>query len=645
MASIFDLAKEDLDTEEKETKKKSIFNFEEEPEEQSEVYTNMDQQNVDTDLVQDEEEEPNIEEKTPEKEPSFWQNVADNPLTQSILGVAKRVTYPLDMLKMMVMGEGFSGLEELEAAAKKEGIPFDREKYIETVFDIGSKVPTQQMGEDLVKEKTGVDLAPKDTFSKIIRTGSEIASTGPSGLLKQPAKEIGKQVLKRTAGGLAGATAGEGLKKVGVPEPLADMLSYMIGGAAGGSKEAATLNKGQAKNLAVAEEHGLRKFGGMQREKPLKNAIVHPEAQAKAAQELGDTSQKAIQNLIDKKIPATKYRKMGVDLKDAYTKAYGKADKTANNLTKSGLEVDMQPVLDKITDKINKIKGSAPSLSTSDKNILKELNRQKKALSERVGPKSQKRRIGKQIPAEQAVEQIKKFNKETKGIYKKSEFSGHEQEIINMYGELKDDLIESIGSTSPELKDELKFANKIFHQKATLDRVEEMVGKAFEDGYDPKKLNQILGGKRNRAFLERDLGKDAVKQMQDIAKYGMDAEKQAIKAVKNPKTILEYANESPLKLSLLFKVGRHGLASQLGPYGLGASIGYDLSKHAINRAKGYLMLRPKTRQSYSDFLKHSISPESPAFKKASKELTKSIEDEYGSEKEFIEMINDEEDEE
>lgn len=642
MASIFDLAKEDIDTEEKEIKKKSIFNFEEEPE----VDTNMDQQKVGTDLPQDEEQEqPKTEENAPEKETSFWQSVADSPFTQGLLGYAKRYTYPLDILKMAIMGEGFSGLEELEEAAKKEGIPFDREKYIETVFDIGSKVPTQQMGEDIVKEHTGIDLSPKDTFSKIIRTGTEIASTGPSGLLKQPAKEIGKQVLKRTAGGLGGATAGEGLKAVGVPEPLADMLSYGIGGALGGSRQSATLNKGQAKNLAVAEEHGLRKFGGMQREKPLKNAIVHPESQAKAAQELGDTSQKAIQKLIDQKIPATRYRKMGVDLKQAYNKAYDKADKTANALTKSGMEVDLQPVLNKITDKINKIKGSAPSLSTSDKNILKELKRQHKALSERIGPRSQKRRIGKQIPAEQAVEQIKKFNNETKGIYRKPEFSGHEQEIINMYGELKDDLIESIGSTSPELKDEIKFANKIFHEKATLDRVEEMVGKAFEDGYDPKKLNQILGGKRNRAFLERDLGKDSVKQMQDIAKYGMDAEKQALKAVKNPKTLLEYANESPLKLSLLFKLGRHGIAAKFGPAGIAASVGYDLSKHAVNRAKGYLMLSPKTRQSYSDYLKHAISPESPAFKRASKELTKAIEDEWGSEKEFIDQINDEEDEE
>ena len=56
------------------------------------------------------------------------------------------------------------------------------------------------------------------------------------------------------------------------------------------------------------------------------------------------------------------------------------------------------------------------------------------------------------------------------------------------------------------------------------------------------------------------------------------------------------------------------------------------------------MLSPKTRQSYADFIKQAVSPESPAFKRSSRNLTKSIEDEYGSEQEFLKSLESEDDE-
>jgi hypothetical protein len=600
-----------------------------------------------------------------EEEPGFWKSVADHPVTQAGLGLAKRWTWPLDVFKLVALGEGLSGIDELEEAFRKAGKPFDREKYIEAVYEAASLFPTQSMLEDKVKDWTGADLAPKDTFSKIVRTGTEIASGGPKNILSQGPKQAAKVVAKRTAAGFGGAAVGEVAKELGVPEPIADIFSSILGGAAGGKKEPFRLTGQAKKNRKTAKKHGLRKFQGMEREKPLKNAIVSPKAQKKAAEELGDTSKKAIDKIIADKIPITKQRAMGIDLEHAYTKAYDqslgrakaldKANAVAKKAGKKTKEIDLQPILTKIKQKIKKIQNSAPSLSPTDKVAIKELRKQYKQLSKApkaqtpiYGPNGQvlnpkpKGRTPKAVNGEQALDQYKNFNEETKGIYRKAEFTGNEEVVRNLYEELKSDLIEAIEKASPELGGDLKFANKIFHQTSKLNRVESLIAKAFENGYDPKKLNRVLGSKRNRAFLERDLGKGAVQEMQDIAKYGIDAERQVLKTIKNPKTAMEFLNESPLKLSLLFKVGKHGLAGAISPYAVGATLAYDVSKAIIQRVKGALMLKDSTRKSYSDFLKHAISPESPAFKNASQKLTKAIEEEYGSEKEFLKFLEEDE---
>lgn len=612
------------------------------------------------DVAQEElpsEEELQIEEpaeeisEEPEEEKGFWQSVASNPLTQSILGLAKRVTAPLDLLKLLTTGEALTDLDELEDAFKKAGKPFDREDYINKVFEASQYFPTQQLAEDLVKEHTGVSLEPKDTFSKLVRNASEIFATGPKGLLKKPAK----QVAKRAAGGVGGAVVGEGLKKAGVPESLADLLSYSLGGAAGASKKPFKLEGEQAALQKTAKKHELREFGGLQREKPSGKAVVTPQSQKKATEELAESSKKAIDKVIADKIPIAKQRAMGIDLQDAYNKAYDSANKKAASFDsaanaaakakKPAVEIDLQPMLDKIKKKISSIRKSAPSLSPSDKAAISELKKQYKALTLPTkknppiyGPQGQvlnpspTKRSPKKISMEQGLDQYKNFNEEVNGIYRKPEFSGKEEVVKNIYGEMKSDLLDVIDKASPDVGKDLRFANKIFHETSKLNQVEGLVSNAFANGYNPKKLRTILGGKHNRAFLERDLGKGAVKQMLDIANYGAAAEKKVLSVVKNPKTLADLASEmTPLKASLLFAKGTAGLPVVLL---------HDIPKSIVQRAKGALMLSPKTRQSYSDFLKHSVSPESASFKKASQNLNKAIEEEYGSEKEFLKYLEE-----
>lgn len=579
------------------------------------------------------------EEESPEEE-SLTQQVASHPITQGLLGAAKYFTWPLDVLKLAMQGEGLTDLDEIEEAFERVGQPFDRQEYVNKVMELTESVPTQQFIEDLVKDKTGIDLAPKGTAGNVLRKGAEILVTGPRGLIK----EAPKQIAKRTAGALAGGATSEGLKAAGAPEILADVVGYTIGGAAGGKRTQAKLTP-EAKQLTeTAEKHGLRQFEGMQREVAPKNAVVTASKQAKITKELSESSRNAIEKVIEGQLPIKKLRDSGVDLKQAYTTAFDQANNTAKQVSK---EVDLTNVLDFIKNKKQKIKASAPSLSSTDKTVLNELNKQYRQLTKAppkqstiLGPTGQPipqstKRIPKKTTAEQALDQYKNFNEEVKGIYRKAEFSGSESAIKDLYAELNSKLIDSIEKTSPQLASELKFANRIFSQTSNLELAEDIMSKAFKTGYNPKKLVNVLGGKTNKAMLKRTLGNDAVKELMKIAVYGVKAEEKVLSQLKNPKTIGQFLSEmSPIKLGLLSL--KHGLNYKL--YGL--PLAYDISKGIIHRAQGALFTRATTRKSYANYMKHAVSPESAGFKKASRELSKAITEEFGSEEDFMKYLEE-----
>lgn len=118
-------------------------------------------------------------------------------------------------------------------------------------------------------------------------------------------------------------------------------------------------------------------------------------------------------------------------------------------------------------------------------------------------------------------------------------------ELGGMYVNSK--LIQSIEKVNPQLAQQLSFANRVFSQTSNLDLVEGIMSKAFKDGYNPKKLTTILGGKTNKVMLSRAIGKDAVKDLVDISAYGVKAQEKVLSQLKNPKTVGQFLSEmSPL---------------------------------------------------------------------------------------------------
>jgi len=534
----------------------------------------------------------------PKEEKSFLNDVVlksikeipENLSGQIGLGLSQALTSPLDLMKMYIIGEGLSGLEEAEELAWKSGEPFDMEKSKANFLEAMEYLPTQQLAEEFLEKQTGVSTKPKDKFASVMRTAAEFAGFPVKGSKtpKLKTKELGK--------------------------------------------EASALRE-------TAEEFGLRKFAGMESEKtPSITPIVSAEKEKKLAKELGETSKKAISDMPHLKLPIKKMRDSGVNLNEAYDVAYSQANKTASNM--GDKNIDYSNVVDWIEKEIKKTKSSAPSLSSAEKAYIYVLNKEKKSLIPSSKP-SFDLITGKKLPetlkdmnGTKALKQIKNNNSNVTSIWRKPEFAGSENAVKNAYAGINEQLVKAIEKASPELGKEISFANKIFHEGSKLDQVEGILKKSFSDGYNPKKLSTVLEGKRSRAFLERSLGKDSVKDLERIATYGKEAEKKIFDNLKNPKTVKEYlTNLTPMQVGLALGGKAH----------VGAP--FYIAKSVLHRIQGNLFTRNSTKKDYIQFLKDTAKfgsqPKSKILANSARKLNKSIKEEFGSEEELIEMSNKE----
>lgn len=532
-----------------------------------------------------------------ENESVFMKSLKDmftNLPGQIALGLTQAVTSPLDLMKLWMTGEALVGLDEAEEASLKEGIPFDREKEQSKILNtIETSVPTLSMAEKWLNDQN-VSTQPQDTVQKIFRTISEFA----------------------------------GLPKVGKSPKL-------------GLKP---LSPEQNALRETSEKFGLRKFAGMESEKPPGiTPIVSAEKEASLSKELGETSKKAVDDLIDQKISVKKFRdEYGINLEEAYDVAYDAARKTASKMGKE--PINYSNVFEWMDQQIAKTKSSSPSLSASQKAYINILKKEKKDLTKKVtkksgptlyGPngeeitqKAVSKRVAKDMTADQSLNQIKNYNDNVKGIWKKPEFAGTENAVKDAYAGLNEQFIKAIEKANPTLSKEIKFANKIFHEGSKLNQVENILDKAFSDGYNPNKLARILSSKRDRSFISRSLGKDGVQDLERIAKYGQEAQKKIFKHIKNPKTVKDYLNSmTPMQLGLLLGGKAH----------IGAV--YYIPKAALHRLQGHLLTRNGTKKAYKQFMKDSAKygsfPLSKSLIESSKLLNDAIEDEFGSEEELL----------
>lgn len=509
--------------------------------------------------------------RSKEPEEATWWDVGKDILTQPVLGVSQAFTWPLDLLKLGMVGEGLSGLDELEEAHQKAGKEFDRQKYIKAVAEQSEFIPTQELLEGGLEKLTGWDLThPKSDTGKTIRKFFTIL-----GFLR------GKGLTKAATGATVGAATTAGLRAAGAP----DIVSEIGGDIAGFGKDALVkgarkLTPEAAKLEQVATKHALPLMEALVKDELPRGAKITAGRKKALEKKLGQSTEEAINAIIEDKIPVAQLRKQGQDTKVLEELAYDHAANVAQNYPN---EIPLTSLAADIDQEIARVKSLSPSPSDAKKAYIKVLENEKEALTS-----------GKSNAA-QLIEQTRDYNSNVKKIYKKPEHSGVEEEVKNAYGFLNDRIrstIEREGAS--EVVAANRAANKLYAENVTLERTQGQLMKAFNNGeYSAKKLHQVLNSKQG-AILRRDLGDQAVKELREIADLGTKAQNATAQFANSAKHQFDLKEFGPIAGFILAKIPKVGAA-------------LIATKPMADYVRGYLLTKPATREVYHNIIKNAAN--------------------------------------
>jgi len=540
-------------------------------------------------------------EKQSQKEPS-WLEVTGDVLTQAGLGALSYFTWPADVLKLGMIGEGLTDIDELEELHRKEGKPFDRKEYVKGVFDTARYIPTQELGEHAFEELSGISLQPKTEAGKAAKQFTRLAAFTPGG------------VAKRLTAGAIGAGSTQALKQAGVGEGKAELIGDVASlSPAAIQKVPSQITKAGTQFEKTAQKHALPFLEFMNRERaPLVKGKLFESTERRLKDAFDLSSTEAMKKIVRDELPLKRLNDRGVNLDALGEHAYEVTHQLAQ---KNPRPINTQPIVDNIDKEIARIQSLAPSPSDAQKTAIKILENERDILQ--VAKPS----------SEQLIMQHKNYNSDVKQIYRKPEFSGKEEQVRKTYAFLNNQLVEAIEKQgSSDVANSFKAANKIYSEKSKLYQTEAILNKAFKDGYSPKKLDKVLNSKQGN-FLRRNMSKEGIKDLEEIARYGKEAQERMaqfidIKSQTIFNEIKAWGQIAPLLLVPNKMAG--GLLS--------------IARPVAQHIQGKLLTRPATREVYKLTMKHAAEGAFNLLKKDFADLEKEISQEYGSVDEFMDAM-------
>lgn len=569
-----------------------------------------------------------------EDEKASWWDVAKDVVIQPALGLGSAFTWGLDVLKLGMVGEALTDLDEIEEAFQRVGKKFDRNEYLRVVAEQSEFMPTWDLLESTIEERADISLKAKSETGKTIRKFFNLF-----GLLK--GKGLTKAAVKQgVKGALVGAGTKTALKAAGVNETVSDIVSDIAGGGAAAlKKEPRILSKEISDIEKTAAKHGLPFPEYLTKEK---DQLIKPKIsetrKAAIQKELGMDTRQALDKIIEGELPIKKLKEQGTDLKILRDEAYDKVAELAKNSPKKN---STDQIIKDIDTEIARIKSQAPSPSDPDKAAIRILEAEKEALSNApkkevqiLGPNgkplnaSPPGRTPKEVKTEDLVEQIKKYNKNVDTIYKRPEFSGQQDAVRSAYAFLNNSIRNTIEHQSgTEIRQAMRAADALHGQINKLNRVEQLISKSFKDGdYSPKKLQQLLNSKQG-LIVRRELGDQAVNEIRDIANYGDRAVKATNQLAKSSKHIGEIAEWGALAGYLLYKM----------PKSAGILMG---AKAMGDRIRGYLMTKPAARTAYRDIMKNAANGSFKTMAADFSRLESAVIKDFGSMEEFFKTMQE-----
>lgn len=539
-----------------------------------------------------------VEQKAIEEGKPTWAETIGDVFVQTGRGVLKAFTWPADVLKAGMIGEALSDLDELEGAFERAGKPFDRDSYTKKVYEMAEFIPTQGLAEKGIESATGFSLEPKTEAGKRFGQAAEIATLNPG--------TLGRKALA----GAGAALTTFGLEKAGVPG--AELIGNTAGIATNLIKKGPkALSPAMTEQANTAQKHALPYLEYMTKEnapyiqgKLLKNT----ENQLKI--DFNVSSREAVDRVIANKIPIKALRDKGINLDVMAENAYQQTEVLAKSRPQI---IKTDQIVKAIDQEIAYIHSLAPSPSTAEKAAIKILEDERDILKV-ANPNS-----------EQVIKQYQNYNSNVAQIYRKPEFTGVEKEVKNAYAFLNRELVTAIEQQGhSDVASAFKGANKIYAAKSQLQQSESILSKAFNgEDYSAKRLTQLLGSKKGK-LLERNIGKDGVKDLKEIAKYGEEAQSKI---------------GAFIKLDSPFVANEIGSWGNLAPFVLmpdklsGGLL--SIARVAGKHIQGKLLTRNGLRETYKMTLKHASLGQYNLLKKDFMKLEEGIAKEWGDTQTFI----------
>lgn len=530
----------------------------------------------------------------PKQEPGWLETIGD-VFTQAGLGALKLFTWPADVLKLGIIGEGLTDIDELEQAFRKADKPFDREKYVQSVFEAARYVPTQDLAEKGFEELTGISLQPKTELGKGAKQFAGLAAFTPGGV----ARKIGSAAI--------GTGTTQALKQAGVGEGKAELIGDVTSlSPAALQKGPRQLSKVAAQSEKTAQKHALPFLEFMTKERePLLKGRLFKGTENRLKEQFNLSTTEALKKIVEGEIPIKGLRDRGINLDSLAEHAYTVTRKMAQAKPQV---IKTDNIVKNIDQEISRIKSLAPSPSEAQKAKIKLLEGERDVL-----------KIAKPS-SEQLINQHMNYNADMKQIYKKPEFSGKEEEIRTTYEFLKRELVDAMQQHgNRDVANAFTAANKIYREKSKLYQTENLLQKAFDgEAYNPKKLDKLLNSKQG-VFLKRNMGPAAIKELEDIAYFGKQAEERMNKFLdlRSPTIANEIKSWGELASFVLI------------PHSLKGSL-FTIARPLARHIQGRLLMRPGTRDVYKITLKHAAKGSFDLLKKDFSNLENEIVKEFGS---------------
>lgn len=403
-----------------------------------------------------------------------------------------------NLWQLLSMGEVLDEeeIDRLEQIANRQGVPFDRERYMQAAQSALSSVPTVSNIASKVEELTGAPLTPETGFQKNLRLGTGIAGLSPGGIVQKSLSAAG------------GVATKEGLLSTGVPEPLADIGGYTAG--------AITSSMLPGKSQ-VTKPSGLKSYEFEKITKPIK---VRPKTFAKINQNL-EADFREIADSIAKEAP------IGATLENiAQNPAY--IDQIIQ-----GLE-EVQNLAKGIDDAIpgSVFRKEMQSRIKFDKGIR--ASEYERSFARQTKKNAKQYKSGRMYSPEQAVEQYRKNNQELGELYEAGKSKAYNRGKIDALLEENRAIAEVFEQRYPdsEFVNIFKETNEQWSKLRSAETYNDFVNNIFKDGkINYKMLNDLSKRSNIQRNLEKGLGKEGYKKFKQ-AVNDLKGSEQAYKNLK-----------------------------------------------------------------------------------------------------------------